>query len=708
MQADAPELLSLPPASFLLGVQPARGHEYHRIAFSVPACFICHAPMQQYFEENTHEHQSKAFSRLDALFSTCLDTDLLKLILDPETPQQAYRIAVIVDLAWPMSVARRPAPPNKQVDPEHHSDLTDTLYGYLLSMHLVPDLFKQILDIVFEIPQQADLTRLSLLRNNAHQRTTGSTAWPGNQVVDFLVQQSSGQFIHPSTVLKFVDSKHTLPNKQLEAVLDPEHQSKVFSSLDALYADILSTCLDTDLLKRILGLIIVLETPQQAYLIADVLDVEPEEVKLVLQSLQSLLDGVDDGGQIRITHASLSDYLLDKRRSGQYFIDPTEAHTRLCLSLLIPKSLWKMGIIRLGRFQFDRQKGMIHGSTRQYLLKHWKHHFIHAGVIVHNRMADMFTKHGRCFPNSELEDYQALEPLVVFCLFLDDPERGDSKLITSTTSPAHGTDSITRPLNTARLTQAVALDHPVRDFFIAYLFMRVSTDLMIGATTGSPETVNNALRGLQHSIRVLDQECNRGSSSFALWRVYSKACGQVSYLRSKHQSRTILLEASQASRFGPNFVDLISNANPPRLETQRLNRPLYVPDRPNFYTGLNRLNLKGIEVGTTEILAMAQSAPALSELILQSLGDVQVRALINFLWDGAGDLLPFLSLVMFNGQIVRQRRGNRKVRDHLSLDPSCSVQEHPSTTIISRLGLGRRGIFSMNPFLGSVSYLPRF
>ena len=62
--------------------------------------------------------------------------------------------------------------------------------------------------------------------------------WPGEGVIDLLVQRSSGQFIYATTVLKFVGSDFCSPKKQLALVLKPEPTA--FSDLDQLYTQILS------------------------------------------------------------------------------------------------------------------------------------------------------------------------------------------------------------------------------------------------------------------------------------------------------------------------------------------------------------------------------------------------------------------------------------------------------------------------------------
>lgn len=522
-------------------------------------------------------------------------------------------------------------------------------------------------------------------------RITRDEPWPGNQVIDHLVERSSGQFIYPSTVLKFVDSTKALPSRQLEAVLDPEHQSDVFSNLDALYTDILSSCPKPDLLKRILGLINVFETPQGKDVIADILDVETEEVTLILEGLMSLLDGVDENGPIRINHASLSDYLQDKKRSGHYFVDLEEAHTRLCFDLFVPRSLWKIGNICLGQFLLRTRRG-IHHSTRQYLLRHWKYHFIHSDGIAHERMSHLFSKEGKSYPNIELchDASEAFASSDVFCLLLDDPVIGDSKLITSTSQTGY-THARPGSLN------AMGFRLRLRGFFMTYLLLTASSNLMLGTRTNCPKLVNEALRELRSSVRVLDQEC-RGGPSAALRRIYSNVCTHISHLeKSKDRTHTIVMEASQNDRFESDFVDLVSDAKKPTFDIYRRPKPV---DPPTFFKDLCHLMMSAVGVRHLDLLVIALGAPALNKLIVQDLGDDQVSSLIDCLENQTAGLLTSLYLLVLNGQTIRRRR----VPYYFSC-PNLSIQERAgsATGLTTHLGLGQRGpSFSISPFVISM------
>ena len=159
--------------------------------------------------------------------------------------------------------------------------------------------------------------------------------WPGTGVVDLLVQKASGQFIYASTVLKFVGAEFYNPISQLDIVLDPSPSNEtLFSDLDHLYSQILSTYPIPEKLICVLGTVLALHCPQPPGVIEDLLGMKVGEVGLVLRGMHSLTKfphipdenftrstdiGEDNG--IRLLHASFEDYLVDKNRSGHFFID---------------------------------------------------------------------------------------------------------------------------------------------------------------------------------------------------------------------------------------------------------------------------------------------------------------------------------------------------------------------------------------------------
>ena len=164
--------------------------------------------------------------------------------------------------------------------------------------------------------------------------------WPSNTDIWRLVERSSGQFIYASTVVKFVESTCHLPQERLEVVfgLDTPEISTPFAELDALYTQILSTVIQ---IEKALDIFMVLLLFRQLHPRPDLLDwfcsYRAGQTRAILSNLHSILyvpPKEDKKGEIRILHASLSDFLLDAKRSGRFFIDLAKSRTTIARKIL--------------------------------------------------------------------------------------------------------------------------------------------------------------------------------------------------------------------------------------------------------------------------------------------------------------------------------------------------------------------------------------
>ena len=155
--------------------------------------------------------------------------------------------------------------------------------------------------------------------------------WPGEGIIDLLVQRSSGQFIYPATVLKFVGADFCSPTKQLALILKPDPTA--FSDLDQLYTQILSVYPSSVNIVQVLGITIAFNEKIFPEVIEDILGMEGGELKLVLRGLSSLMKdenwerfnkGVISYVIPHFAHASFSDYLFDPSRSGPFHVNLQE------------------------------------------------------------------------------------------------------------------------------------------------------------------------------------------------------------------------------------------------------------------------------------------------------------------------------------------------------------------------------------------------
>ena len=192
-------------------------------------------------------------------------------------------------------------------------------------------------------------------------------SWPTQEVIDKLVAKASGQFIYASTVDIFIGSIRHNPAKRLDVLLGnlDAGRLKPFEQLDSLYSAIFHGIDQADLadMLYVLGVIMVLSLhrvsiyshyvpsfnnpiPYSPRFIERLLGLRTGSIRYLLFDLESLLTIDDDDLDIRFFHASLSDYLFDKSRSGQFWIDAEMIFTDVaqqCLLCLISEPMEWMG-----------------------------------------------------------------------------------------------------------------------------------------------------------------------------------------------------------------------------------------------------------------------------------------------------------------------------------------------------------------------------
>ena len=149
-----------------------------------------------------------------------------------------------------------------------------------------------------------------------------------------------------------------MPNKVLQKVLDSGS-----NGLDPLYKQVLSSGSQTTAFHRLIGIIMILQTNQSINFLSSLLDIQAAEIVLELLKVQSIVKiPGDDNELIMLYHTSLRDFLTDKSRSRNYFIDPPLQHIHLALDCL--KCLAK-----------DSSEDFFDSSLR-YAIGGWPHHII--------------------------------------------------------------------------------------------------------------------------------------------------------------------------------------------------------------------------------------------------------------------------------------------------------------------------------------------
>jgi hypothetical protein len=171
--------------------------------------------------------------------------------------------------------------------------------------------------------------------------------WPPYHIISFLVRKSSGQFIFAATVIRFIDVDRKIPTAQLQLILDicgsvdsSNFATNPFALLDELYGHVLKSSEETERAISILGAIFYLNTNQSPTLeiLQALLQLEPEDITMIFWDLHSIVHiPVSDKKPIRFYHASLRDFLMDRHRSRNLYIDGSKAHSfllNLCIQTL--------------------------------------------------------------------------------------------------------------------------------------------------------------------------------------------------------------------------------------------------------------------------------------------------------------------------------------------------------------------------------------
>jgi len=158
--------------------------------------------------------------------------------------------------------------------------------------------------------------------------------WPSSHVKADLAQKSSGQFIYPATIIRYISSPRHNPMLRLDVVLRlrPLSGESPFAQLDALYKYILLSCGDVEMALRIIGMCLLsTQRIHVPWCKSDIIEgflsetTTPENTEIILglhlgdvqrglEDLGSLIEYKSDDIPLRVLHASLFDFLSDPTR----------------------------------------------------------------------------------------------------------------------------------------------------------------------------------------------------------------------------------------------------------------------------------------------------------------------------------------------------------------------------------------------------------
>ena len=187
-------------------------------------------------------------------------------------------------------------------------------------------------------------------------------SWPSDSDVETLVKKSSGQFIYPSTVMKFIDSHRHQPTERLNMILGlrPTGNNMPFAALDALYMHIFLAVADVEAVTKVFEVLLLFPYLSNAPIdaVEIFLCLMPGELQIILSDLHSIIavplpqNNASLVRHLRLFHASLGDFLLDKARSGTLFIDAREGHAHLARYCIrhMPMTFLTFGMLNVSFF----------------------------------------------------------------------------------------------------------------------------------------------------------------------------------------------------------------------------------------------------------------------------------------------------------------------------------------------------------------------
>ncbi|KJA20361.1 hypothetical protein HYPSUDRAFT_43257 [Hypholoma sublateritium FD-334 SS-4] len=192
----------------------------------------------------------------------------------------------------------------------HSHEISTNLHQLALDNHYLPDADIRIfLDDKFKHIKETHPFKRHLAAN-----------WPDPAHVEEIIDKSSGQFIYASVVINFVSSSRNHPAQQLDIIrgLRPAGNSTPFAQLDALYKHIFSEVQNIDHVFLILAWA-MFETSGYSPRLYEFSGMKDDDLCVLLADLTSII--VYENGNIAFLHASLPDFLLDRTRSQDYYLD---------------------------------------------------------------------------------------------------------------------------------------------------------------------------------------------------------------------------------------------------------------------------------------------------------------------------------------------------------------------------------------------------
>ncbi|KAG9089482.1 POC1 centriolar protein A [Ceratobasidium sp. UAMH 11750] len=217
--------------------------------------------------------------------------------------------------------------------------------------------------------------------------------WP-KDAIDKLSERSSGLFQWAQTACKFIAEGHN-PRQRLEQVLAGTRLADSSVQLDALYTTAIKACAADDNLvyvRRCLGVVVAtatrapLSVPNLSKLLCG--RIPQYTLDRVLHSLSSVLYfDHKDGDAVRISHPSFMDFITDRSRSKELWVDLDEQNAMLaecCLETMAKELRFNMCGLETSHKRnrdvpnLDKRVQDVIGAHLSYSCVYWTHHLVNS------------------------------------------------------------------------------------------------------------------------------------------------------------------------------------------------------------------------------------------------------------------------------------------------------------------------------------------
>ena len=164
--------------------------------------------------------------------------------------------------------------------------------------------------------------------------------WPGEEIIRQLVLYACGLFIWAATACRFIREGRRFARKRLDTILKGSGNAITAPEkhLNDIYLAVLKHSISSEysdeekeevygMLKHTLGSIVMLLSPLSTSSLSRILHLPREDLDRTFEGLYAILDIPEDPARpLRLHHPSFRDFLLNKDRCEDFWVDEKEAH----------------------------------------------------------------------------------------------------------------------------------------------------------------------------------------------------------------------------------------------------------------------------------------------------------------------------------------------------------------------------------------------